>query len=147
MAVKTTSILTIVLAALAALALPTVAASRSDATPAAISGKWTRTVTQADVRRRGLAATGPWRLELTTSGTMRLFNGSSRKAIGTGRVTAAAGTLKMVNLNVVGGGRCAKEEEATYRYSMNSGRLVLSATRRDKCPGRATVLVGTWRRA
>ena len=145
---KPTSLLIVAVAALAALALPTVAASRSDATPAAISGKWTRTVTQADVRRRGLAATGPWRLELQTTGTMRLFNSSTKKAIGTGRATTvSAGTLKMLTLLVVGGGRCAKEEEATYRYNATGGRLVLSVVGRDKCPGRATVLVGTWRRA
>ena len=137
------------LAALVALALPVTVSARADATPAAISGTWTRTVTQADVKRRGLAATGPWRLELKTVGTMRLFNNSTKKAIGTGRVTTGgSGTLKMLNLLVVGGGRCAKEEEATYRYSVSGGKLVLSVTGpRDKCPGRATVLVGSWRRS
>src|SRR5688572_7963522 len=130
------------LAALIALALPVTVSARADATPAAISGTWARTVTQADVKRRGLAATGPWRLELKTIGTMRLFNSSAKKPIGTGRVmTGTTGTLKMLNLLVVGGGRCAKEEVATYRYSLSGGKLVLSVTGRDKCPGRATVLV------
>ena len=144
---KTTHLLIVSLATVAALALPTGAASRSDATPASISGTWSRTVTDADVKRRGLAARGPWRLELKTTGTMRLFNSSTKKAIGTGKVTSgASGTLKMVNLVVIGGGRCAKEEEATYSYRLTAGKLVLSITAKDKCPGRATVLVGTWRR-
>ena len=134
------------LAALAALAIPAGVSARADATPSTITGTWTRTVTQADVKRRGLAATGPWRLELKSAGTMRLFNNSTKKAIGTGKVTAGPGTLKMVNLLVIGGGRCAKEEETTYRYSLTGGKLVLSVNGRDKCPGRATVLVGTWRR-
>jgi hypothetical protein len=142
--VKTTRWLILTLVATAMLVLPGPAASRSDAAPAAIVGTWSRTVTEADAKRRGQVATGPWRFEVKASGAMSLFNSSSKRAIVTGRLTAGpSGTLKMVNLLVTGGGRCT--EQATYRWRLTGSRLALS-TAADKCPGRAAVLVGTWRR-
>ena len=141
---KTTTLLTLTLAAVAALTLPTAAASRSEAAPGTIVDTWTRTVTEADAKRRGPVATGPWRFELKASGALSLFNSSSKRAIVTGKLTAGpSGTVKMVNLLVVGGGRCT--EQATYRWRLTGTRLTLS-TAADKCPGRAAVLVGTWRR-
>jgi transposase InsO family protein len=133
------------LTAVVALALPGAALSRSDAAPAAMVGTWSRTVTKADVARRGTVATGPWRFELKLSGALRLFNRSSTKPVATGRLTAGpSGTVKMLDLTVVGGGRCT--EDVTYRWRLAAGRLTFS-TAADKCSGRATVLVGTWRRA
>ena len=143
--VKTTTWFTLVLAAIAALALPTAASSRADAAPATIVDTWSRTVTEADAKRRGAVATGPWRFEVKGSGAMSLFNGSAKKAVVTGKLTSgASGTLKMLDLRVAGGGRCTTQ--ATYRWRMSGDKLVLS-TSGDKCPGRAAVLVGTWRRA
>ena len=135
----------IAVALVAALALPTAAASRADAAPTPIVGSWWRTVTTADTVRRGRVATGPWRLEVTRAGVMRLFNSSSRRAVVTGKVAAGpSGTLKMLELVVTGGGRC--RDEATYRWRLAAGRLTLT-TAQDKCPGRPAVLVGTWRRS
>ncbi len=142
---KPTTWFALVLAAIAALALPTAGSARADAAPASIVDTWSRTVTEADAKRRGQVATGPWRFDVKPSGAMSLFNGSSKKAVVTGKLTAgASGTLTMLNLLVTGGGRCT--EKATYRWNMSGGRLTLS-TARDRCPGRAAVLVGTWRRA
>lgn len=143
-AVKSTKLLVLILTAVAALSLPTAAAPRSDAAPAAIVATWSRTVTEADAKRRGNVATGPWRFVVKATGAMSLFNGSSKKAVVTGRLAAGpSGTLKMLNLLVTGGGRCT--EQATYRWRLTGDRLALS-TAADKCPGRAAVLVGTWRR-
>jgi hypothetical protein len=133
------------LAALFLLVLPAPAAPLANAAPAAIVDTWSRTVTEADAKRRGNVATGPWRFAVKASGAMSLFNGSSKKAVVTGRLTAGpSGTLKMLNLLVTGGGRCT--EQATYRWRLTGDRLTLS-TAADKCPGRAAVLVGTWRRS
>jgi hypothetical protein len=143
--VKSTTWVTIVLAAVAALALPATGASRSDAAPSQIVDTWSRTVTTADARRRGRVATGPWRFEVKSSGAMSLYSGTAKRAVVTGRLTTAAnGTLRMVDMRVTGGGRCTKP--ATYRWRMSGGRLVLTVTGKDECGGRAAVLVGTWRR-
>ncbi len=133
------------LVAFAALALPAASSARVDAAPPSIVAKWSRTVTEADAKRRGAVATGPWRFEVKATGAMSLYNGSSKKPVVTGKLTAGtAGTLKMLNLLVTGGGRCT--EPATYRWRLSGSSLTLS-TSADKCPGRAAVLVGTWRKA
>jgi hypothetical protein len=142
--VKIGILLTLFLATLTALIIPATAASRSDAAPSQIADTWSRTVTQADTRRRGPVATGLWRFDLKSSGAMSLFNSSSKKAIVTGRLTTGtSGTLKMLDMRITGGGRC--RDEATYRWRLSGGRLVLS-TGKDTCGGRAAVLVGSWRR-
>jgi hypothetical protein len=144
--VKTTTWLTLVLATFAALALPAAATPRSDAAPSSIVDMWSRTVTAADAKRRGSVALGLWRFEVKGSGAMSLFNSSSKRAVVTGKLTAAtSGTLKMTDLRVTGGGRCT--EQATYAWRLTGDKLTLSTGARDKCPGRAAVLVGTWRRA
>jgi hypothetical protein len=137
--------LAVVLAAIAALVLPAASPARVGAAPSTIVDTWSRTVTEADAKRRGAVTTGPWRFDVKSSGAMSLFNGSSKKAVVTGKLTAGtSGTLKMLDLRVTGGGRCTTQ--ATYRWRMSADKLVLT-TAGDKCPGRAAVLVGTWRRA
>ena len=142
---KSSLILTLA-AVVAALALPAASSARVDAAPSTIVDTWSRTVTAADAKRRGQVATGPWRLELKSSGAMSLYNGASKKPIVTGRLTTGtSGTLKMLDMRITGGGRC--EDDATYRWRLSGGKLVLSTIGTDKCAGRAAVLVGTWRRA
>jgi hypothetical protein len=138
-------VLILVLVALATLVIPATAASRSDAAPASTVGTWTRTVTAADAAKRGKVTTGPWRFELKSSGAMRLFNGSTTKPVVTGmlRTGPSSGTLRMLDLLVAGGGRCPTD--VTYKWRRTGDRLTLS-TAVDKCPGRAAVLVGTWRK-
>jgi hypothetical protein len=142
--IKTGNLLICSLVALATLVLPATAASRSDAAPAATVGTWTRTVTAADAARRGKVTTGPWRFELKASGAMRLFSGSTTRPVVTGTLRAGpSSTLRMLDLLVAGGGRCPTD--VTYRWRRTGDRLSLS-TAADKCPGRAAVLVGTWRK-
>jgi hypothetical protein len=136
--------LTLFLIALAALAVPAGAGARVDAAPTEVVGTWSRTVTAADAAKRGKVATGPWRFVVKLSGAMSLFNGSSTRAVVTGTLRAGpSSTLRMLDLRVAGGGRCATD--VTYRWRRTGDRLTLSTTG-DKCPGRAAVLVGTWRR-
>ncbi|MGZ8693149.1 MAG: hypothetical protein ACXWZY_01865 [Gaiellaceae bacterium] len=129
---------------LAALVVPAGAAARVDAAPTAVVGSWSRTVTAADAAKRGKVATGPWRFVVKLSGAMSLFSGSGTRPVVTGTLrTGPSSTLRMLSLQVTGGGSCPTD--VTYRWRRTGDRLTLSTTA-DKCPGRAAVLVGTWRR-
>ena len=116
------------------MALPTAASSRADAAPSTIVDMWSRTVTEADAKRRGMVTTGPWRFEVKPSGAMSLYNSSGKKPIVTGKLTAGpSGTLKMLDLRVTGGGRC--DLQSTYRWRLSGGKLTLSTTGARQVPG------------
>jgi hypothetical protein len=132
----------------AALVASGVAAAQPAKAPAQVVGIWSRTVTKADLQRKGgadVVTTGKWRLRIEPSGAYSLFNAPGAP-IATGLLTTgAAGTLTVLRLVDSGGGECGGR--AVYRWRVAGGRLTLARTSADSCVSRAAILVGTWRKS
>ena len=115
--------------------------------PASLVGRWTRTVTEAELHRYGDYADRPgvWSLVFTRAGAAMTFepgstcfNAGCDPALYPVAVVGASMTLRPATF------LC--HTKGTYAWKVSAGSLTLKATADKQCPSRVALLTGVWKR-
>ncbi len=117
------------------------AVSRPSAVPAKLVGKWTRTVTRADVKRGGglvLMAGHVFTLTITKSGS------STVSCAGLGGLCTADGKIVPAGINRVHI-NVGAPTPSLYGWRV-SGRLLTFTKLKDSVPDRVEIMWGVWKR-
>jgi hypothetical protein len=122
----------------ASVALITTASALATPPPTDMVGKWTRTVTQRDVRQarsKLIKAGSVWTLTITQRESVA--KSPSVKKVFRGQITPAAANLLNIELGA---------DACLYAYHRVGNTLVFTL-RSDDNANRKAVVIGTWKRA
>jgi hypothetical protein len=131
--------------------------------PAALAGSWTRTVSDADLRKAGrdppppggwklvFDRVGAWHLDPFGSGVVNEYDADARvihvyAPIQMAPFSDGKGGVTMFGHHGIGGNDCNDAGPfGSYRWSVSGNQLTLTAVR-ERCGNRRAVWEGTWTR-
>jgi hypothetical protein len=119
-------------------ALAATASAQASPPPADMVGKWTRTVTQRDVRRAGSKLIKPgsvWTLTITQRESVA--KSPTVRKVFRGQITPAAANLMNLELGA---------DPCLYAYH-RTGKTLVFTLRSDDNANRKAIVIGTWKRA